>query len=124
MLKPLQKVYKLGASHSANMQGDVVNYCVSTIRENCGSDGSCPVVDLLEQEIMRACVCKLSIRKMVVKQSAGGERDRIRVRDPYLHKFSPTLKKKKSTHTHTEAWLHLPEGESFALGVGLLALAG
>ena len=66
MLKPLQKVYKLGASHSANMWGDVVNYCVSTIRETCGSEGTCPVADLLEWEIMRAWVCKLSTRKMVV----------------------------------------------------------
>ena len=124
MLKPLQKVYKLGASHSANMWGDVVNYCVSTIRETCGSEGTCPVADLLEWEIMRAWVCKLSTRKMVVKQSACGESDGIRVRDTRLHKFSPILKKKKSANTHAEALLHLAEGESYALGVGLLALAG
>ena len=71
-----------------------------------------------------AWVCKLSTRKMVVKQSACGESDGIRVRDTRLHKFSPILKKKKSANTHAEALLHLAEGESYALGVGLLALAG
>lgn len=121
MLKPLQKVYKLGASQHV---GDVVNYCVPTISENCGSDGTCPMVDLLEQEIMRAWVCKLSVRKMAVMRSACGESDGIGVRGTCLHKFSPILKKKKSTSTHTEALLHLPEGESYTLGVGLLALAG
>jgi len=53
------------------------------------------MVDLLEQEIMRAWVCKLSFTKTAVTLSACRESDEIRVRDKCLHRLVP-LKKRKN----------------------------
>lgn len=87
-----------------------------------GATIACSMVELVVREIMRNWVCKLPFSKMVVTFSTCSKRDEIRVKDICLHRFPPS--KKTSKHTHTQALLHLPEGECCVSGVGILALAG
>lgn len=95
------------------------------LEKTMGATIACFMVELLVREIRRHWVCRLAFRKMAVTFSTCSKSDEIRVRDICLHRFPPLKKKTKtSKHTHTQVLLHLPEGECYVSGMGLLALAG